>query len=150
MINSVELCYYCGINKSENKYVFKKTIYSKLDSEYGLGLLGIKKTTRYYEKEFEISRCTSCFKEHSASNKPAGVVALITLIFSGTITYVFAKRVYVALIVGIIVSILAMAVFIQLTYRKRLKLLGIKDANEIEDFAPIKDLLNHGWQTLKP
>lgn len=147
---SNDLCYYCGKNSADTKYAYKKTIYSKLNSEYGIGLLGIKKTTKYYEKEFSISRCASCHKLHNESNGPTGIVGLSTVIFSGVVTYFFAKRVYVAAIVGIIAGIIGMLIFIQLTYRRKLKLLGIKDANETDQYQPIKDLLDNGWQTIKP
>ncbi|MBP8033621.1 MAG: hypothetical protein KAZ71_03425 [Bacteroidia bacterium] len=149
-MSSQELCYYCGKNHSDSKYAFKKMLYSKLDSEYGLGLLGIKKTTRYYEKEFSISRCETCFKEHNVSNGPTGIVGLFVLVFSSIVTYIFALRVYISVIVGIIAGIVGMVVFIQLTYRKKIKSLGIKDANEIHDYPIIKDLLSNGWQTYKP
>ena len=147
---STDLCYYCGKNSADTKHVFKKMLYSKLDSDYGIGLLGIKKTTRYYEKEFSIRRCASCHKLHNESNGPTGIVGLITMIFSGVITYFFAKRIYLAAIVGIIAGIIGMLIFIQLTYRKKLKLLGIKDVNETDQYPPIKDLLDKGWQTIKP
>lgn len=150
MNSSTTTCYYCNKNQSDPKYIFKKTIYSKLDTDYGIGLLGIKKTTRYYEREFEISRCAACFDIHQSSNKPVGIVGLITLILSSMITYIFAKRIYIAIIVGIITGITAMVIFISQTYRKKLKELGIKDANEINEYLPIKDLLDNGWQILKP
>lgn len=143
-------CYYCGKRSSEDKFAYKKVLYSKLDTEYGIGLLGIKKKTKYYEKEFCIGRCEDCHRIHNTSNGPTGRVGLLFLIISSVITYLLAKRVFVAIIVGIIVAIIAMVIYIEFTYRKKLKSLGIKDANEITKYPPIKDLLSHGWQTLKP
>lgn len=139
-----ELCYYCGKNHADSKYTFKKMLYSKLDSEYGLGLMGIKKTTRYYENEFSIDRCETCYKEYNVSNGPTGIVGLITLVVSGVVTYILALRVYIAVILGIIAGIVSMVVFIQLTYRRKIKAMGIKDANEIHEHPIIKDLTDNG------
>lgn len=143
-------CYYCQKRNANDKFAYKTILYSKLDTEYGIGLLGIKKTTKYYEKEFSIERCEDCYKIHTTSNGPTGRIGLIFFVLSGSVTYVFAKRVFVTVIVSIIVAIIAMIIYIQLTYRKKLKSLGIKDANEITEYPPIKDLLSNGWQTLKP
>ncbi|MBI3520782.1 MAG: hypothetical protein HY062_15700 [Bacteroidetes bacterium] len=143
-------CYYCNTQAAEARYAFKKIIYNKLDSNYGLGLTGIKKTTRYYEKEFLIPRCANCAIEHGKPNKPAGIIALVVFAISGSFTYTFAKRWYVAVIAGIICGIVAMSSYFILVYHKRLKTLGIKDANNIKDFSPVKDLLDNGWQTIKP
>jgi hypothetical protein len=56
----------------------------------------------------------------------------------------------VAAIVGIICGIVAMSSYFILVYHKRLKALGIKDENNVGDFPPVKDLLDNGWQTIKP
>lgn len=150
MSSTNSTCYYCDKQIADPKFAFKKTIYNKLGSDYGLGLTGIKKTTRYYEKEFLIPRCVNCAVEHGKPNKPAGIIALVTLIVTGAVTYIFAKRWYVAAIVGIICGIVAMSSYFILVYHKRLKALGIKDENNVGDFPPVKDLLDNGWQTIKP
>lgn len=147
---NTDTCYYCNIQASDPRYAYKKVVYNKLDSNYGLGLTGIKKTTRYYEKEFLVPRCVNCAIEHGKPNKPAGILALVVLIVSGSITYIFAKRWYVALGVGIVCGIVAMSAYFMLVYHKRLKALGIKDADNIKDFSPVKDLLDNGWQSMKP
>lgn len=149
MSNTV-LCFYCKKNAANVKYVFKKTIYNKLNSEYGIGLTGIKKTTKYYEKEFLIDRCENCFIEHGKANKPLLITGLIAFLFTAIITHFFAKRIYIDIIVGIIAGIIAMVLYASLVYRKRIKKLGIIDENEIDEYGPIKDLLTKGWQKNKP
>lgn len=144
------LCYYCHKNAADPRYAFRKSLYKKIDSNYGIGLTGLKKTTRYQEKEFTINRCVSCNEEHHKSNRPTLIAFLTTAVLSGIITWFFAKRVYVCMIVGIVAGIIAMVLYISLVYRKRIKALGIKDSNDTEDYLPMKQLLDDGWQTYKP
>jgi hypothetical protein len=144
------LCYYCQKNAADPTSVFRKTLYKKLDSSYGIGLTGLKKTTKYYEKEITIDRCASCHVEHHRSNKPALMTFLVTAIVSGIATWFFAKRVYICIIVGIVAGIIGMVAYISLVYRKRIKALGIKDSNDVDTYFPVKQLLDDGWQNYKP
>jgi intracellular septation protein A len=125
-------------------------LYKKLDSSYGIGLTGLKKTTKYYEKELLIERCSSCAIEHNSSNRPALLIFLTTMIVSGIITWFFAKRVYICIIVGIVAGIVGMVMYISLIYRKRIKALVIIDSNDTDHYLPVKQLLDEGWQTYKP
>jgi len=125
-------------------------MYKKLDSNYGIGLTGLKKTTKYYEKEIEVNRCYSCNVEHNRSNRPALITFLISAVLSGVVTWFFARRVYICIIVGIIAGIIGMVAYISLVYRKRIKALGIIDANDLDNYFPVKMLLDDCWQTYKP
>lgn len=144
------LCYYCHKNKPEPRYVFRKTLYKKLDSSYGIGLTGLKKTTKYYEKEIEIDRCASCYKEHHRANRPALMTFLATAVVAGIITGFLAKRVFMTVVIAVIAGIAGMVAYITLVYRKRIKILGIKDANDVDTYQPVKTLLDDGWQNDKP
>lgn len=144
------LCYYCNTNKPEPKYVFRKSLYKKLDSSYGIGLTGLKKTTKYYEKEIEINRCASCYTEHHRSNRPALITFLATAAAAGVVTGFLSKRVFITIVVAIIAGIVGMIMYISLVYRKRIKALGIKDSNDVESYLPVKLLLDDGWQNYKP
>lgn len=144
------LCYYCNKNMPEPKYVFRKSLYKKLDSSYGIGLTGLKKTTKYYEKEIEIERCASCYTEHHRSNRPMLITFLATAIAAGIITGFLAKRVFITIVVAIIAGIIGMVLYISLFYRKRIKALGIKDSNDVDGYLPVKLLLDDGWQNYKP
>lgn len=144
------LCYYCNKNKPEPKYVFRKSLYKKLDSSYGIGLTGLKKTTKYYEKELEIDRCASCYTEHHRSNRPALITFLATAVAAGIITGFLAKRVFITIVVAVIAGIIGMVLYISLVYRKRIKALGIKDSNDVDSYLPVKLLLDDGWQNYKP
>ena|SRR6218665_44650 len=148
MENSI--CYYCERVEadSESRYVF--TIYKKLDSNYGLGLTGIRKTTRYYELDIEVPRCKSCAQIHNTPVAPAGRLALLLFLVSGAIAYYFAQRWYVALIVAVVCGIAGLIVYFQLFYRKKLKQLGIKDKGELNAYEPLKVILKSGWQLLRP
>ncbi len=144
------LCYYCQKNTADQKSVFCKTLYKKIDSSYGIGLTGLKKTTKYYEKELEIARCASCDAEHHRSNRPTLIAFLATAILAGIITGFLAKRVFITIVVAIIAGIIGMVMYISLVYRKRIKALGIKDANDVDTYLPVKILLDDGWQNYKP
>lgn len=147
---TIPTCYYCNKRKSEPGYVFKKILYNKLDSEYDLGITGIRKTTRYYEKEVEIDRCKICFTEHHKHNKPALKIAVVSLLLAGGITYFFAKRLFIAISIGFISAFITVILYFSYIYRKQLNELGIKDENEISDYPSIKALLRNGWQTVRP
>ncbi len=144
------LCYYCRKNTADPKSVFRKTLYKKLDSSYGIGLTGLKKTTKYYEKEITIDRCASCHVEHHRSNRPALMTFLATAVLAGIVTGFLAKRVFITIVVAIIAGIIGMVMYISLVYRKRIKALGIKDSNDVDSYFPVKQLLDDGWQTYKP
>lgn len=143
-------CYFCDLNKPEPAYVVRKKLYKKLDSSYGIGLTGLKKTTKYYEKEIEIDRCASCYTEHRRSNKPALIIFLVTAIVAGIITGFLAKRTFITIGVAVGAGIIAVIAYFFLVHRKRIKALGIKDSTEVEAYLPVKTLLDDGWQDYKP
>ena len=147
---SETLCYYCRKNEAEPKYELRTKLYKKLDSSYGIGLTGLKKTTKYYEKEIAVERCASCHLEHKRSIKPALITFLIMAVVAGIITGFLAKRVFITIVVAIVSGFVGMILYFMLVYRKRLKELGIKDEYATDDYPLVKELLKEGWQTYKP
>lgn len=144
------LCYFCSANAPEPRYLVRKTLYKKLDSSYGIGLTGLKKTTKYYEKEIEIARCASCYTEHRRSNKPALIMFLITALVAGIVTGFLAKRAFITIGVAIGAGIAGVLAYFFLVHRKRIKALGIKDSTDVDAYLPVKSLLDDGWQDYKP
>ncbi len=143
-------CYFCNLNKPEPGYVVRKKLYKKLDSSYGIGLTGLKKTTKYYEKEIEIARCASCYTEHRRSNKPALIIFLVTALVAGLVTGFLAKRAFITIGVAVGAGIIGAVAYFFLVHRKRIKALGIKDSTEVDAYLPVKTLLDEGWQDYKP
>lgn len=144
------LCYYCHKNSPDPKHAFRKTLYKKLDSSYGIGLTGLKKTTKFYEKEVEVERCGSCYTEHNSANKPAVIVFSVTAAVAAIITGILARRLWITIGTAVGAGIVAVMVYFQLVYYKRIKALGIKDSEDVEAYPPIKELLDNGWQSHKP
>jgi hypothetical protein len=144
------ICFYCGKRDTEPRFSFKTKVYKKIDSNLGIGLTGIKRTTRYYEKDIEIERCGSCYSEHHKANRPALIYSIIALVISGPVAYYFALRVYIAIIAAIVCALVTMIVYFSFVYRKHIKSLGIKDQHETDKHPQVKELLDSGWQLMKP
>jgi hypothetical protein len=143
-------CFYCEKRNTEPGFSFKTKVYKKIDSNLGIGLTGIRRTTRYYEKDIEIDRCGSCYSIHHGANRPALIYSLIVLVLSGVITYYFALRVYIAIIAAVVCALITLIVYFSFVYRKHIKALGIKDQYEIDKHPQVKELLHSGWQLMKP
>gem|GEM_PF-4411684 len=144
------VCYYCGKRESLPALRHRTSVYRKIDSSLGIGILGIKRTTKYYEKEVEVERCVECYKEHKKANKPALLYSLFILVVSGAIAYLIALRIYIAVISGIAGAILTMIFYFAFIYRRHLKSIGIRDQYEIDAYPQIRELLDNGWSLMKP
>ncbi len=144
------VCFYCGKRDTEPRFSYKPRVYKKIDSNLGIGLTGLKRTTRYYEKEIEIERCGFCHKEHTKANRPALIYSLIALVISGPVAYYFALRVYIAVIAAIVCALITLIVYFGYFYRKHINSVGIKDQHETDKHPQVKELLESGWQLMKP
>lgn len=149
-MSSNNSCFYCQKYRPDPTLTFKATLYHKLDSNLGIGLTGLKRTTRYLEKEIQIERCATCYTEHHRANRPAFRIGLIFLLLSGPIIYFFALRVYIAVFGALAIGFLAYLLYFGTVYRKRIGALGIKDQNDFRSYPPVRALLDQGWETIKP
>lgn len=146
----MQICFYCGKREALPGFSFSTKVYKKIDSSLGIGLTGLKRTTRYYEKEIEIDRCRFCHKEHTKANRPALIYSLIALVISGPVAYYFALRVYIAVIAAIVCALITLIVYFAYFYRKHISSIGIKDQHETDKHPEVKKLLESGWQLMKP
>jgi hypothetical protein len=144
-------CFYCnGLRIADPARVQKVKLYRKLDSNYGLGLTGIKKTTRYYEKEIAIDRCNDCYEAQRSGNRPATIIGLTGLVLGAVVGYVLGRRWYVALFAGLGTALAGLIAYLYMVHHKKLKALGVKDVYDFKTFGPAKVLLDEGWDMHKP
>lgn len=143
-------CFYCNKYDSNAEFKFNAVLYHKIDSSLGIGLLGLKRTTKYYEKQIVVPRCQNCFQEHHQVNKPAFFTGLIVAIISGITIHLFALRYYISIPSGLGFGFLSALIYIGTVYRKRINSLGIKDANDFFEYPDIKNLTENGWTIWKP
>jgi len=143
-------CYYCGIRQANPSLAHKVPMYKKIDSSYGLGLTGIKKTTKFYQKDIEVDRCADCKTEHDKANKPLIIICLGSLVVFGTLGYLTGKRVWVAIVAAIAGAAISCAAYMMGVHRKRLRAMGIRDAAEVKEFPAIAALRAEGWDNFKP
>jgi hypothetical protein len=144
------LCFYCSKNSSHNGLEHKVFLFSKIGSNLGVGLLGLKRTTKYYEVQIVVPRCQNCFEEHRRPHKPALITGAIIFVLTFIVSVFTARRWYIVIPVSFIIGFVASLVYYGVVYRKRIKSLGIIDANDIRDYPPIREMLDKGWSTIKP
>lgn len=143
-------CFYCSKNQSKTEFQHEVKLYAKLSSSLGVGILGLKRTTRYYEKSIMIPRCQTCYEEHNKHGKPALLWGTLTALLTFVVTFFTLKRLYIVIPTTLIVGFIGSLVYFGTVYRRRINLLGIKDANDIRNYQPVTELLDSGWSTIKP
>lgn len=124
-------------------------MYHVLSRDFGVGLLGVKKTTRFYEREFTIPRCESCYKIHKNANTPALGFALAGATVSFVLGWYFGERWYVGLTAFAVGFLTILLLYYQFIYRQQLKRLQIKDQYEIHDHPLVLEAKKDGWQLTK-
>lgn len=143
-------CYYCTKNEGGKELQHTVMLYAKISSNLGIGVLGLKRTTKYYEKSIVVPRCKNCYDEHKRPGKPALWWGIITALVTFLVTFFTLKRLYIVIPTSLLLGFFGSLVYFGTVYRKRIHKLGIKDANDIRNYAPIREMLDKGWSTIKP
>ena len=149
-MNISATCFYCSKNFADPKFAAHVSIYQKQETEYGIGLTGLKKTKKFLEKKFTLNRCESCYKIHSKVNRPAMIFGVIVVALCAIYFGLFTDYYYLSYIISPVAGIVAMLLYIALVYRRKIKKLHIKDQYEFQEYPPIKLLLEQGWEIVKP
>ncbi len=146
----ISTCYYCNKNYSDPNHVATVILYKKLETDYSLGLTGLKKKKNYLKKSFQVNRCATCSKIHHTSNLPTLIFSVIVMAAVALYLLLIYKSRGAAIILTPLAGIAAAIIYIYFTYRRKIKKHGMKDLLEINEHPEIKFYLQDGWQIIEP
>jgi hypothetical protein len=143
-------CYYCERNFAQPKFAATIFLYKKLETDYKLGLTGLKKKKNYLKKSFQVNRCETCSKIHHTSNLPTLIFSVIAMIVTATYFLLIYKSRGAAVIFTPLAGIATAIIYISFTYRRKIKKHRMKDLLEINEHPELKFYLKEGWQIIEP
>jgi hypothetical protein len=146
----ISTCYYCNKNFSDPNFVATVILYKKLETDYSLGLTGLKKKKNYLKKSFPVNRCETFSKIHHTSNLPTLIFSVIIMTVVALYLLLIYKSRGAAIIVTPLAGITAAILYIYFTYRRKIKKYGMKDLLEIDEHPEMKFYLQDGWQIIEP